>query len=1316
LDIDGWLGRIGLAQYAEMFRGNDIDGELLGRLTNDDLKDIGVASFGHRKKLLEAIAELGGAPAATPAPRPVVQAPVPARVAPPLTSVSVEAAGERRYLTVMFCDLVGSTGISAQLDAEEWRDLVGGYLDAASAAVTDMGGYVAKKLGDGILALFGYPVAHENDAERAARAALSIQRALGELNRKNAGTGKPELAARIGLDTGPAVVDAAGEIYGDVANVAARVQALAEPGAVLVTARVQRQIVGLFVAEERGTHALKGVPEPMVLFKLVRASGGGRRSGQRNLTPLVGRDDEMTMLVRRWERARQGDGQLVMIVGEPGLGKSRLMEEFHTRLSETPHTWVEWSCSQLLQNTPLHPIAEWGRQRFGGADVPAERRLADLESSLAQVKLDPAENVPLVAPLLDIPLPKERVPTLAAEELRRRQLAALTSWVMAGAKVQPVVLAFEDLHWADPTTLDVLRGIAERGALAPLFIVATTRPEFRPPWGMRSHHGTMSLAPLDRDQVRDMVAELSACHALSREVVEGVAARTGGVPLFVEEVTRLLLERGAHGGGIEAIPPTLQQSLMARLDRLGPAREVAQIGAVIGRGFSYALLRDVADMEDGPLQAALERLAEADIVLVQGLPPESDYRFKHALIQDAAYENLLRSRRQVLHRRVAETVRDRFAGTAAAEPEVLAYHFTQAGMTDAAIEWWGRAGDQALRRSAFQEAIAHLGKAIEMADKAVEGVPRAAATPATASVGQRLKLQTSYGQALMWSKGYASEETKAAVSRARELAGNVDDPSERFATYYGRWAGHLLRAELNSALETATAFLRDAENAGRPTEAAVAQRFLGLTILWQSDFIEASARLNEALRIYDSERDHDAKFRFGTDTGAVATVHLAQANWLLGNVDQARELMQEAVTRAGATTHAPTMANVDYFRAVFEMLRGDTGAALRTADSLLELTRQHGISAYATLGTMCSGWARAQLGDREAGVAEFREALATYTGQGNKGHVPLHQGLLAELEAEGQDAEGASSRIDGALALAGETGEHWTDSFLHRVRGEIVLKRDPENTAPAEEAFLTAVAVAQQHKARSFELRAALSLAKLYQSTGRAGDAHAVLAPALEGLSPTPEFPEIEEAQALLETLTRSDEIKTVSAARQQRAKLHVALGNALIAARGYGAPETTAAFARASEAAALDKNAPEHFSALYGLWSGGHMRGELAAMREHAAAFLRDVERRPHSPEAGVAHRINGITSWFAGEFAEARGHYEKALAIFDPAATRIWRIGSGKTQASARWHIGRWRCGRSAKSTAPFGRWRRRRPEPPNLRTPARSLTARCTRLCSR
>ena len=448
MDLRSLLRSIGLEQYEATLRENDIDLAILPDLTDDHLRELGFP-LGARLKLLKAAAAVNAnaldydartsAAAADTSPAPLTTAPAPQ-----------ETAGERRYITVLFCDLVGSTAISAQLDAEEWRDVVGGYIEAASAAVAEMGGRVTRKLGDGLLALFGYPVGQENDAERAVRAALSIQRALAELNRRNAAAGKPELKARIGLDAGPVVVDAAGGIFGEVPNVAARVEAIAEPGTVLITARVQRQIAGLFVAEERGSHTLKGVPAPVTLYRIVRASGGGRRSGRRHFTPLIGRDEEMAMLLRRWDRARQGDGQFVLIVGEPGLGKSRLLEEFRARLRETPHTWAEWTCLQLLQSTPLHPIAEWGRARFGGADVPADRRLAELESSLAQVRLNPAENVPLLAPLLDIPLPEQRKPNLAPAELRRRQLAALTNWAIASARVQPLVLAFEDLIGPTP--------------------------------------------------------------------------------------------------------------------------------------------------------------------------------------------------------------------------------------------------------------------------------------------------------------------------------------------------------------------------------------------------------------------------------------------------------------------------------------------------------------------------------------------------------------------------------------------------------------------------------------------------------------------------------------------------------------------------------------------------------------------------------------------------------------------------------------------------------------------------------------------------
>jgi class 3 adenylate cyclase/tetratricopeptide (TPR) repeat protein len=1042
--IADWLKKLGLPEYSERFAENGIDVSVLPHLTDQDLKDMGVL-LGHRRKMLAAIGELSSQPAAARAPAtdtPIGPAPIPpaVAVASPIARAA-EAAGERRYLTVMFCDLVDSTGIAARLDAEEWRDLVNAYLDDASTAVLEMGGHVAKKLGDGLMALFGYPLAHENDAERAARAALSIQRALTDLNRKNAGAGKSELVARIGLETGPAVVDATGEIYGDVTNIAARVQALAEPGAVLITARVQRQVAGLFVAEERGTHALKGVPEPTALFRLVRASGGGRRSGVRQLTPLVGREEEMSMLMRRWGRARQGDGQLVLIVGEPGLGKSRLIDEFHGRLRDTPHTWLEWGCSQLLQNTPLHPIVETGRQRFGGADVSAERRLANLESMLAQLKLDPAENAPLLAPLLDIPLPQERAPTFTPEELRRRQLAALTAVVMVSARVQPFVLAVEDLHWADPTTLDVLCGIAERGALAPLFIVATTRPEFRPPWGMRSHHATISLAPLDRAQVRDMIAELSSRHALPPELVDNVAARTGGVPLFVEEVTRFLLERGEKGG-IHVIPPSLQQSLMARLDRLGPAREVAHVGSVIGRGFSYALLRTLTGMADAALRAALEQLAEADILLVQGLPPDSDYRFKHALIQDAAYENLLKSRRQILHRRVAEILRDRFPDTAAAEPEVLAHHFTQAGQADAAIEWWGNAGEQALRRSAFQEAISHLGKAIEMADKAGEG--RFAAATASASTNQRLKLQTNLGKALTWSRGFGAEESKAAFIRALELAAAIGDATERFTTYYGLWLGNTARGELGFAREIAEIFLREAEGGARTTECGFGHRLLGSTCLWQGDFIEAQANLVEALSIYDPERDREARFRFDQDTGAAARAYLANTKWQLGEFGPARALIEEAVARAIETAHVPTLVNAYFYKAHFEMVRGDTGAARRDAEIVVELSQENALTLFAAFGALQSAWANARRDGHETGVMELRQALTVVIDQGNKIFVPFFQGVLAEIEAQG-DPEGSLIRLDEALALAGETGEHWSDAFLHRCRGEILLKRDPAN-------------------------------------------------------------------------------------------------------------------------------------------------------------------------------------------------------------------------------------------------------------------------------
>jgi class 3 adenylate cyclase/tetratricopeptide (TPR) repeat protein len=1112
--VSDWLNRLGMSEYAQRFAENRIDFSVLPELTDQDLEKMGVI-LGDRRKILRAIAALDrGSPAVpvaapSPATAPVQPTPLDGPLAKPRA-----AAGERRYLTVMFCDLVGSTAISAQLDAEEWRDLVGAYLDAATAAVTEMGGHVAKKLGDGLMCLFGYPLAHENDAERAARAALSIQRALAELNRKNAGTSKPELIARIGLESGPAVLDASGEIYGDVANIAARVQALAEPGRTLVTAQVQRQVAGLFVVEERGSHTLKGVPEPTVLFCLVRASGGGRRLGQRNLTPLVGRDEEIAVLMRRWERTRRGEGQLVLIVGEPGLGKSRLIEEFHSGLSETPHTWVEWSCSQLLQNTPLHPIAEWGRQRFGGADTPAEQRLAELENSLAQVKLDPAESVPLLAPLLDIPLPMERVSTLAPEELRRRRLAALTNWVMAGTKTQPLVLAFEDLHWADPTTLDVLRSVAERGASVPLCIVATTRPEFRPPWDMRSHHGTISLAPLDRAQVRDMVGELAARHALSREVIDDVAARTGGVPLFVEEVTRLLLERGEQGGA-QVIPPTLQQSLMARLDRLGPAREVAQVGSVIGRGFSYKLLKAVAGMDDAPLEAALEKLSDADIVLVEGTLPESDYRFKHALIQDAAYENLLKSRRQVLHRRVAEILRHQFAVRAGAEPELLAHHFTQAAMPEVAIEWWGKAGQRSQERSALVEAAEQITRALNLI---------AALSSSPALRREEIKLQVALIAPLIHVKGYAAPETKAAAERARLLIEQADalgehpeDPLLLFSVLYGFWVASHVSFDGERMVNLAEQFLSLAEKQGQAVPLMIGRRLMAVSMLSTGRIAEARVYFDQALALYDPAGHRPLAIRFGQDVGIAILSLRAWALWLLGYPEAALADIDQAVKDAQSIGHAATIAYSLLHATIVHCYCGEYATATMEADELATLAEDKGTAFWKMRGAINKGFVMAIKGQAADAARTISLGIGTYRATGSTLWTPLSLGLLAKSHAELNRHQEASCCIDEALALVETTQERWCAAEIERLAGETALMG--RNAAKAQAYFERAISTAHQQQAKSWELRATISLAGLWRDQGQVQRARELLSPVYDWFSEGFGTRDLKEAKALLNEL-----------------------------------------------------------------------------------------------------------------------------------------------------------------------------------------------------
>ena len=1103
MDIAVWLRSLSLEQYEAAFYENAIDADVLHDLTDQDLEKLGVL-LGHRRRLLRAIAALDGTVATSSALAPLQVKPTPA----------AEAAGDRRHVTVMFCDLVDSTGIAAKLDAEEWHDLLGTYVDVASVAVTELGGKIIRKQGDGLMVLFGYPVALENDAERAARAALAIHRSLAELNRKNAGSGKPPLAARIAIDWGPVLVEG-NELFGDTPNIAARAQAVAEPGEVVVTARVQRQIAGLFVAEERGSHEFRGVSAPVTLFRLVRASGVRRRAGQRRLTPLIGRDDEMAMLMRRWERARQGDGQLVLIVGEPGLGKSRLMDEFRSRLRDTPHTWVEWTCSQLLQNTSLHPITEWGRERFGGADVPAERRIAELESTLIQIKLDPAEKVPLLALLMDIPLPKERMPSLAPDELRRRQLGALITMLIASARSQPMVLALEDLHWADPTTLDLLRSIAQSGALSPLFVLVSSRPEARPPWATRPHYGAISLAPLDRDQVRHMVDNLAALHTLPKELIDDVTERTGGVPLFVEEVTQLLLERG-EPSGVHSIPPTLQQSLTARLDRLGDAREVAQIGAVIGRDFTYWLIRTASGMEEAALQIALYRLAEADILLARGLPPQSDYRFKHALIQDAAYENLLKSRRQVLHRRIAEALRDN-AATAAAEPELLAYHFTQAGMTEAAIEWWGKAGQRSFESSAL----------VESAEQFKRALAQIATLPATTALRrEQIKLQVALANALMTTKGYAAPETKAALQRARMLIEQAEalgeppeDPLLLFSVLYGVWGVDRIAFNGDAMRELSAQFLALASKQRLSVPLMNGHRIVGVSLLLTGGISEGRASLDRAIMLYDPIEHPPLAARFAVDSAVSILCYRSIALWLLGYPEAALADTKRVVQHARGIGQAASLMFALHHSSLTQIQFGNYTAANADADELAVLAEEKDASLWKASGILWRGCLLTMTGKASDAIPAIITGLANLRSTGSTMWRPLILTYLARAHAELGQCDDAWRFIREAMTMVEMTKERWCESEVDRVAGEILLKSPQPDLAKAEGYLDRALTVARTQQARSLELRAAMSMARYWRDRSKPQRARELLAPAYDWFTEGFETLDLKEAKALLTSL-----------------------------------------------------------------------------------------------------------------------------------------------------------------------------------------------------
>jgi class 3 adenylate cyclase/predicted ATPase len=1030
--------------------------------------------------------------------------------------------GERRHLTVLFCDLVGSTEIATRLDPEEWREVVAGYHRAAAEAITRFGGYVAQYLGDGVMAYFGWPEAHDNDGERAARAGLAILEALQKLNHDATG---PKLMARVGIDSGAVVVgtgagkDAA--VFGDVPNIAARVQAAAEPDTVLIAAATHRLNSGLFVVEKTGARELKGVPAPIELFRVARPTGvRGRIGAARNLTPFVSREEELQLLLSRWERAREGEGQMALVVGEAGIGKSRLVTEFHKRIRDTPHIWMESAGEQLFENTPFHAVIEMLSQWLelqGGAN--SGEQAAGLERALASAGLKPDEAAPLVADLLQLPVrDRYRATSFTPEQRRRRLLAVLTGWTLGAARLQPMVMVVEDLHWLDPSTLELQQLLAEQCTAAPLMLLYTARPEFRAPWPMRTHHSQITLNRLSPRNVREMVGLVAARNALASDSVEAVVERTGGVPLFVEELTRALLESGNTRLSGREIPVTLHDSLMARLDRVGSAKEVIQVGAVIGNEFSYELLHAVHPLAEGDLQHALRGLADAELLYERGIPPDATYLFKHALIRDAAYEALLKSKRRQYHRKIADVLQERFSDTAEAQPELLATHYTEAGLIEQAVPIWQRAGQRALERSANQEAIRHLDKGLELLGLLSE-------TPE--HLQQELLLQVTLGAAVMVVKGFASLEVQSVYARARKLCQKVDGGPLVFNVFWALWVSHLARAEHEQARDAAEECLRLAQAAQSPALLLEAHHAIGTSLLCLGEFVEGLQHLEQGTAIYD-QRQHAAQaYIYGQDSGVACLGHGAEALWLLGYPDRARNRIDEALTLARQVSHPiSTAAAANIASWVYQHLR-DWQAVREHADAAAALSTEREFEFWAAMGVVGQASAMVGQGLVEDGITRLRTGLASLRSIGGEILMSYFLSLLAEAYAKAGRPEDGLSVLVEAMSAVNITRECWWEAELYRLKGELMLKQGnvqslrSEGQAEIEQCFRQALTIALAQRAKSLELRASMSLARLLAGQGMHEEARSMLAEIYSWFTEGFDTADLQDAKALIDELSR---------------------------------------------------------------------------------------------------------------------------------------------------------------------------------------------------
>ena len=1030
------------------------------------------------------------------------------------SSVELPAAveGERRHLTVLFCDLVGSTEISTRLDAEEWRELVASYHRVAAEATARFGGHVAQLLGDGVMSYFGWPEAHENDAERAVRAGLVIVDAVAALNR-NPGKESSLLQVRVGIHTGAVVVGPTGGketlAFGETPNVAARVQAEAEANTVVISAASHRLVSGLFAVEDRGAHQLKGIGEPVTLYRVVRATGTRGRfkaAAAESLTPLVGREEDLRLLLERWERTRAGEGQVVLVSGEAGIGKSRLVEEFRSRLASEPHVWMESGASPLEQNTPFYAAAEMLRSALRWSDDRSGGPLAELERALQLAGLKVREALPLIAEMLDLPIPQSYQPlTLTPEQKRRRLLGALAQCALSLARTQPTIIVLEDLHWADPSTLELTKLLVEQGATVPMMLLYTSRPEFRWPWPMRAHHSQIALDRLSDRQTREMVERVASFAALAPEAIEAVVKRTTGVPLFVEELTRAVVERGGSDSAQE-IPSTLQDSLMARLDRLGGAREVAQIASVIGREFSYELLAEVSGTPEAGLQSALAKLSEAELIYVRGIPPEATYQFKHALIQEAAQEALLKSRRKELHRHVAETIIAKFPAMAEAQVQVLAHHRTEGGLISEAIEDWKKASQKAIGRSAHTEAIAHLSRALELLNTLPDTEERQS---------RELGLLIALTNPLTATKGYLALEVEKAADRMRELSSQTRGTRRVFNVLGLLNSIYFNRGEPEPALELANQMMRIAEASGNPIQLVWAHHQMGFNLVLKGDLVSARSHLERVVSLYDPGRQ--GSYGYVQDPGVTGLGMLSNVLNRLGYPDQALVRSDEAL--ALARKQADAFSVVWALGTSFELQldRGDDVAASATLDEAIAIATEHGFEFQLSHWMAERGRLLVKHDKYSEAIDILRESLERFRDQVSPASRRCQLNLAYACGKAGRTQE-AFALISDVEQLEKKSSAATPDNRANWIKGEL-LASTPGRAREAELSFRTVLEGARATAAKSWELRATTSLARLLAKQGRRDEARAMLADIFNWFTEGFDTADLKDAKALLDEL-----------------------------------------------------------------------------------------------------------------------------------------------------------------------------------------------------